>query len=456
MPIVQEILDCQDDYYKVLGLDSTSRQAKAKITEKQIQKAYRKRAVQTHPDKTGGDRRAFDIVAKAYEVLTDDQQRAVYDRFGKAGLDPNGGAGMRGFGGGPGAASSFQDMFQNMFQQQQRQQNSMNRTVRYQIEVSLEDLYKGVTQEILVSPPSRRRFHTHHPISPKRVEVEVPRGALPGQSILISGAMDWDAGETPGDLILVVSPKPHPVFTRKSYDLAMELTITLEEALCGIVARPIRHLDGTEILLESASLLPPNQAKETGNDKAHDSERTPIPIQTGDVQVLKGKGFPKSPRGDEYGDLYIQFNVEMPGTGRRGSKTSTSVLQRLTPKERDQLSALLAKLQGHKQRRQQLNRKKEQLSKGIHSLEAAAASDFGRASGTAKIEPDAEHSHYFDDEASGPFGNGSSTFFSQSFGGPGGGGGTRSFFFGPGGMPGNPFQQPGPTGDDGNVECQQM
>ena len=117
--IVQEILQAKNDYYAVLGLTRTINHKKRHSkhqspthnvpsptpTEQEITKAYRKRALQTHPDKTGGDRSAFDLVAKAYEVLGDPQQRAIYDRYGVEGLE----SGLAGAGGGaasPRAASS--------------------------------------------------------------------------------------------------------------------------------------------------------------------------------------------------------------------------------------------------------------------------------------------------------------------------------------------------------------
>jgi curved DNA-binding protein CbpA len=69
----------QQDYYAILGVSKTA-------TDSQIKKAYRKRAVQTHPDKTGGDRRAFDRVSEAYTILSDDAKRTIYDRYWEEGV----------------------------------------------------------------------------------------------------------------------------------------------------------------------------------------------------------------------------------------------------------------------------------------------------------------------------------------------------------------------------------
>lgn len=100
----------ETDYYKILGLDrneilssssSSSSSSSNSNVETIIQKAYRKRAVQTHPDKTNGDRRAFDKVAEAYDVLSDRNKRTINNKYGKQGLDStinmSGGTGASGF-----------------------------------------------------------------------------------------------------------------------------------------------------------------------------------------------------------------------------------------------------------------------------------------------------------------------------------------------------------------------
>ena len=399
-PIVEGILE-HDDYYDVLGVDKGA-------DDTQIQKAYRRRAVQIHPDKTGGDRRAFDKVAEAYHVLSDSTKRQLYDQYGKEGVENGGATG----GGRRGGMGSYGDVFR-MFQQQQQQQQQrsryrQNHTVRYQLQVTLEDLYKGKTQTVAVTSPTAGTESQQ-----KRVDVHIPKGSLSGQSILMSGEMDFHRGDTPGDLIFVLTQLPHATFTRKGHDLAMELVISLEQAVCGIEHQSITHLDGSEIVVRSAQ---------------EDLDSILRVIQTGDVQVLKGYGMPKRNERDAFGDLYIQFRVQMP----KNSKDST-----LTPDQRKVLGKLLRKLEGIPPS-EKMDEDHEEM---IHYLDKASSSDFGRASGNVVLEDD-EHDHREDDGDFHPF---ASSSFAQG----------RGMFFG-----GSPFggsRSPYDDDDDGsNVQCQQM
>lgn len=353
-PIIDEILK-EKDYYRILGTTKQEAQSNSHPNNV-IQKAYRRRAVQCHPDKTGGDRRAFDSVAEAYAVLSDDSKRQLYDRFGKEGLDPSraGGAANRsqqsaGFGHG-GAEDLFRAFFGGSGRSSHYQQPPRrNRTVRYQLEVTLEDLYQGIERTVLVAPPDGGSSSSS---ASKRVHVNVPRGAVSGQSIVLSGEMDFDEDDTPGDLVFWLKERSHATFTRKGHDLAVAFQISLQEAICG-VKRTIRHLDGSELHIGSAR---------------HVTHHGPILIQTGDVQVLKGKGMPKDGQGAEYGDLYVQYQVEMP--------TGTPHENNLTNEEREELGRLLDKLQGKKH-----TKSSDKPDPDVQFLQKASLRDFGRASG---------------------------------------------------------------------------
>ncbi len=149
------------DYYEVLGV---SKNADAK----ELKSAYRKLAMKYHPDKNPDDKEAvtkFQEVNNAYEVLKDDQKRAAYDRFGHAafeqggmggGQGPFGGAGHNPFGGGAGGFSDiFEEMFGDVFgggarqgSRRPSQANLRGRDLKYSLNMTLEEAFKGVEKEI--------------------------------------------------------------------------------------------------------------------------------------------------------------------------------------------------------------------------------------------------------------------------------------------------------------------
>ena len=426
-PLLEEIIR-QDNLYDILGVSKTA-------SDREIQKAYRKRCVQTHPDKTGGDRHAFDKVAEAYEVLSDSTKRQTYNRFGKAGLDPtNPSNGAGAFGGG--SADMFRNMFQQA-QQQRQQQQRRNQTLRYQLEVTLEDLYYGRTQSVTVAPPhSRRHTYQQQRQQRKKVEVHIDKGSISGQSIVMSGEVDFNNDDgPPGDLVFIVTQKPHSTFTRKGHDLAMELIISLEEALCGL-RRSIKHLDGSEMWIESAT----RQSTTDANENEGDNSSIPMTIRTGDVHVLKGRGMPKRNQNGEFGDLYVQYRVDMPQSPRASHAGSP-----LTQEEYTELSRLLSKLDENSQKanRGKKSRHKPEDNIQTHSLKKAKPSDFGTASGRVSFEQE-EGPGFHEDQNFNPFGN----FF---------GGQAQHFQFGsPGGPFGAPFGGGAAGHDDGHVQCEQM
>jgi molecular chaperone DnaJ len=142
------------DYYELLGV---SRDASAE----EIKKAYRKKAVEFHPDKHKGDKgmeEKFKEVSEAYEVLKDADKKAAYDRYGHAAFEP-GGAGMRGpagsgfhdpfdifrevFGG-----SAFDDFFGGGGSRGRSSGNQAGSDLRYDVEISLVEAFRGIEKEI--------------------------------------------------------------------------------------------------------------------------------------------------------------------------------------------------------------------------------------------------------------------------------------------------------------------
>jgi DnaJ-class molecular chaperone len=384
--LIEEILSHADNYYAILGIQKTA-------TLRDITKSYRKRALQTHPDKTNGDRRAFDKVAEAHHVLSDETKRPLYDRYGMRGLEQQQ---QRQQG------TSSEDLFRAFFGQSSQHSAPRNKNTKYQLEVTLEELYSGMTRSILVEQPGSNHR--------KSVQVHIPRGMTNGETVVLSGEMDAIEQATPGDLIFLLAQRHHSTFTRKGHDLAVEIIVTLSEAFCGFQGS-IQHLDGRVLTISSAR-------------DNHSHDQNVMMIQTGDVHVLKGEGMPKRESG-EFGDLYVQYTVELP---------QPNALQRLNAQERAQLGTLLNKLEGKQ-------------SKNVDGdpivLQKANVSDFGVASGILEMQQDESQ-----EESHAPFRGARSFYWSNTE--------RRGASNNP--FERNPFFASSRSGNDSNenVQCQQM
>jgi molecular chaperone DnaJ len=152
----------KEDYYELLGVEKTA-------TAEEMKKAYRKKAVQFHPDKNPGNKEAeemFKKVSHAYEVLSDADKRAAYDRYGSAAFDGSAGA-PRGPGGGGGGFHDPFDIFREVFGQQGgggggggifeemfggggggRDGGRDGADLRYDLEITLEEAARGMEKEI--------------------------------------------------------------------------------------------------------------------------------------------------------------------------------------------------------------------------------------------------------------------------------------------------------------------
>jgi molecular chaperone DnaJ len=333
----------KQDFYELLGV---SRSADAD----ELKRSYRKLAMQYHPDRNPGDKAAeqkFKDVNEAYDVLKDDQKRAAYDRFGHAAFE-NGSRGP-GDGGFAGAFSGgFADIFEEMFGAMgggRRAQNGPARgsDLRYNIDVSLEDAFRGKQTAIRVAtyvhcdtckgsgaePGSRpvacrtcqghgrvraqQGFFTierpcsacqgsgqiiEKPCKPcsgqgrvrreKTLSVNIPPGVEDGTRIRLAG--EGEAGlhrAAPGDLYIFVGIAAHPIFQRDGANIFCRVPISITTAaLGGTIEVPTVEGSRTRVT------VPPG-------------------TQSGHQFRLRGKGMTVL-RSPVRGDMYINAVVEIP------------------------------------------------------------------------------------------------------------------------------------------------
>ncbi|GMI61107.1 hypothetical protein ScalyP_jg2086 [Parmales sp. scaly parma] len=288
-------------FYKVLKVPRTA-------TPQQIKKAYRRRAVETHPDKNNGSRASFDLVAEAYECVSDPTTRQAYDRAGsvESYKSPPMQAGARNpnspysssmspenifnafFGGGAGSSSHSHSHSHNPHGVRRK-----HRDVVFRVSLTLEEMYAGVnSKRILIPKP-----HVNGSSVRKAVDVRVPIGAKVDGTFVLKGEINHleDEGVEGGDAVFVFGQVEHERFVRKGDDLAVKVEISLFEALTGF-RRTISSLDGREVRFKSDVCSNENKC-----------------VSDGDVRVVEGEGMPK---GDgSFGNLFVELVVVMPDGG---------------------------------------------------------------------------------------------------------------------------------------------
>jgi molecular chaperone DnaJ len=340
----------QRDYYEVLGVARGA-------SEADLKSAFRKLAMQHHPDKNPGNKEAelkFKELNEAYQVLSDADKRAAYDRFGHQAFQNGGGGGGPGFGGD--FSDVMSDIFESFFGEQRGRRGGAagpgrGSDLRYNLEITLEEAYKGKAATIAVpsavsceacsgtgaKPGSKARqcptcsgagrvrasqgFFSIERTCPncggrgeviddpcrscsgagrvmreRNLSVNVPAGVEDGTRIRLAG--EGEAGQRggpTGDLYIFMAVKPHPIFQRDGADLFCRVPLGMAAAALGGEVE-VPNLDGTR----SKVVIPPG-------------------TQTGKQFRLKGKGMPVL-RARDMGDLYIQVAVETPQNLTRRQK----------------------------------------------------------------------------------------------------------------------------------------
>lgn len=267
------------DYYKILGVNKTA-------SEDEIKKAFRKLAHTYHPDKSGGDEAKFKEVSEAYSVLSDKKKRQQYDAYGSAGAGMGGGfqggAGFNpsdfgfdfsGFGAQGFDQGDLSDILSSIFGGRRMRRG---RDVAVDIELSFQESVFGVERKVVVNSKL---------VKQKEVSISVPAGIDDGQMIRLTGFGETLEGGMPGDLYVKVHVRKHPHLRKEGYNLGMDLSIKLTEALLGS-ERVLVTLDGEMTL------------------------KVPAGTKHGTILRVKGKGVPMSK--DKRGDLYVRVQVEIP------------------------------------------------------------------------------------------------------------------------------------------------
>ncbi|MGI6590737.1 MAG: DnaJ C-terminal domain-containing protein [Eggerthellaceae bacterium] len=230
------------DYYATLGVSRTAK-------PDEIKKAYRKLARKYHPD-AGGDETKFKEINEAYEVLSDDKKRKLYDQYGTAnenqiphgwggaagaaGANPFAAAGfnswadildsIRNGGGAFGTNWDFSDFMGSQGYGQPVPQKGKDVTV--DLNVTFDEAFKGCSKTITMRVPGESDSRT--------VTVHVPEGAVEGGRIRKSGmgAPGVNGGPN-GDLLVVTHIAPHPYFTRDGADVLVTVPVSFDEAAMG-------------------------------------------------------------------------------------------------------------------------------------------------------------------------------------------------------------------------------
>ncbi len=319
------------EYYELLGVSEDA-------SQDEIKKAYRKKAKKYHPDSNSetADEEKFKKINKAYDVLSDEDKRKKYDRFGKEGVEGHAGRGQRR------AASNFQDIFEEIFGGGSRRRKSRGKDLKITTTVSLEEAYKGVEKTVKVSRNTkcdacsgsgaengntttcskcngqgrirtieRSVFGRKQVVKEcpecngtgqipeeackecsgdgikeeeDKISFEVPAGIQDGQRLRLEGKGHENRKGRSGDLYVFVTVEEHESLERRGSDLYTAKKIGVGDAALGCEIK-VQHPEG-EIEVD-----------------------VPSGTQPGQVLRVSGKGMPER---FGNGDLYIKVDVDIP------------------------------------------------------------------------------------------------------------------------------------------------
>jgi len=343
------------DYYRILGVSRTA-------TDDEIKKAYRKLALKYHPDKnqTPGAEEKFKEVGEAYDVLSDQKKKQIYDQYGEEGL--KGGLGSQGAHGansfsGFGDGSNFQysyhgdprqtfsqffgtsNPFESFFggpgqghpgmggheqmdidldeilggfagglpggfrpqgnsghKRKQSCHKPQDPTIEREVYVSLEDLVKGVEKKMRIS---RKVYNEDGSVGTedKVLKIDVKPGWKAGTKVTFAREGDKVPGKIPADIAFIIRDKPHPLYVRDGPNIKYSYKLPLREALCGSVIQ-VPTLDGKKVGVNCTGEV----------------------IKPTTIKKLTGYGLPFHKEPHKRGDLLVNFDILFPDQLNQNSK----------------------------------------------------------------------------------------------------------------------------------------
>lgn len=329
------------DYYNILGVSKTA-------TDDEIKKAYRKMALKYHPDKnkSPGAEEKFKEIAEAFEVLSNKDKRAIYDKYGEEGLKaggsggsgPSAGPGMYTFTstpgvdpfetfrqffgdedpfasffggssrstGGPGGRHMFFSTNMNGHDQMdidddvgygfgrspfsaapRAGRKRQDPAITKDLQLSLEEVYSGVTKRMKIK---KQVIGTNgQPSTEEKVlTIDVKPGWKAGTKITFPKEGDQRPNNIPADIVFIIKDKPHGTFKRDGSDIRYKAKLPLRDALCGCRLQ-VPSIEGGSMNVELKDVIKPSYQKR-----------------------LVGKGLPLPKEPGQRGDMILEFDIQFP------------------------------------------------------------------------------------------------------------------------------------------------